>query len=149
MGWRIGSDVSLAVLPAHACVSDECRRFTIQAIPLCGDAAKERYSWQTPFLKADSLPAACRLWATTKRPHAVCGKSTLEQEFLSTACFMRLGSEANGQLQRSNDGGQMIAYLVNQTAYPAKKAHTNDRPSRQFSPIGPFWSLETPGKLSA
>lgn len=54
---------------------------------------------------------------------------------------MRLGSEANGQLQRDDDGGQMIAYLVNQTAYPAKKAHSNDLPSRQFSPIGPFWAF--------
>jgi len=79
-------------------VSDKCCRATIQAIPLCGDAAQRRYSWQTPFSEADDLPAGCTMRATTKRPHATCGKSTLEQEFLSTACFMRLGREANGHL---------------------------------------------------
>jgi hypothetical protein len=33
-----------------------------------------------------------------KRPHAVCGKSTLEQEFLSTNCLKMMGSEANRHL---------------------------------------------------
>lgn len=33
-----------------------------------------------------------------KRPHAVCGKSTLEQEFLSTNYLKMMGSEANRHL---------------------------------------------------
>ena len=96
--WRIGSDLSHTVIPpAHVRVMSAAA--TIQAMRFstvlyaCRD--KRLYLLRGLALRSR---ISSRTWATKKRPHAVCGKSTLEQEFLSTVRLKRMGKEANGHL---------------------------------------------------